>query len=137
MAEKENKSEFDIYGTSASGNFKVINSIGVPHPYCITSKHVCIASDNFNGILNENAIREAEEEGAICDTCRILVKTGKQDAILSFDEHKTALIIECKKDVKIDKEAQNECTKWLLKIKDLAEKNNIEGFAFVLKNDEK
>ena len=126
------ESEFKQYGESEFGNFKVINKIGVPHSYCLTPRHISVASDEFGGMLTESVIRSAEEEGAVCDICKNLVREGKQDNILSFDEHKQALVVECKKDVKTDKEAQKEINEWLLKNKNLALKNNIEGFAFVL-----
>jgi len=114
------------YGKSKDGNFEVVDTIGVPHPYCITPKHVAIASGKFFGILGGNAIREAEEEGAICDICKKLNRKNGSN-ILSYDEHKTALLVKCKKELKDNKEEINQ---YLLSIKEMTIKDNFEGFAF-------
>ena len=58
------------YGASESGHFYVRETIGVPHPYCITPKHVEVASDDHCGILNEAAIQDAEKNHkAKCGIC--------------------------------------------------------------------
>lgn len=106
---------------SEHGNFTVIDTIGVPHPYCITPRHVVYASDHHCGMLTADSIREAEENGAQCGICK-----GK----LLYDEHETALLVSCKKDIEADEEAKNELHKYLLKLKDQAEKDNYVGFAF-------
>jgi len=113
------------YNKSKEGNFEVIDTIGVPHPYCLTPKHVAVASDEFFGMLGEEAIRKAEEEGAICDICK---KINRKDGsnILSYDEHKTALLVNCKKEIKDNEELHQ----YLLSIKEMAIKDNFEGFAF-------
>lgn len=111
--------EINKFGMSKDKNFKVKNSIGVPHPYCITPRHL-----NYgNGILNKEAIKEAEENKVFCGTCK---------GDLSFEEHKQALIISCKLNVKKDKKAEKELNKYLNKIKDKAEKKGYVGFAFML-----
>lgn len=109
------------YGQSVYGNFKVIDTIGVPHPYMITPKHVEIAADHHGGILGEAAIMQAEHCGVRCGfNCQ-----------LSYKEHGIALLIECDKELK-DKEgkADPELHKYLLEIKDKATKNGYVGFAF-------
>src|SRR3990167_4628682 len=113
------------YGKSEEGNFEVIGTIGVPHPYCLTPKHVAIASDKFFGMLGKDAIKVAEEEGASCDICK---KSNRRNGseILSYDEHKTALLVNCKKEIKDNEEIHQ----YLLFIKDMAIKDNFEGFAF-------
>ena len=45
------------YGASEQGNFAVIDTIGVPHPYMIGPKHVAYASDFRGGILDALAGR--------------------------------------------------------------------------------
>ncbi len=114
------------YGKSKEGNFEVVDTIGVPHPYCITPKHVAVASDKFSGMLGDEAIRGAEEEGAICDICKKLNRKNGNN-ILSYDEHKTALLVNCKKELNDNKEEINQ---YLLSIKEMAIKDNFEGFAF-------
>jgi len=107
--------------------FKIIDTIGVPHPYCITPKHVAIASDEFMGMLGEPAIRRAEEKGIDCDICKkINRKTGQ--ACLPFEEHKQALLVE----VNDTRELKDipELKSYLLSIKDLCEKDGYVGFAF-------
>jgi len=110
------------YGKSSKQNFKVIDSIGVPHPYCITPKHL----KNAGMYLGKEEIIKAEKNGAVCGTCyEIKRKTGKP--ILSYDEHKHGLLIECKKEINFNKELHA----YLLKIKDNATKNGYIGFAFI------
>jgi hypothetical protein len=121
--DREAKDKFSSYPKTAF--YRVIDTIGVPHPYMITSAHVCIAADEYSGMLTADAIRGAEERGAKCDICRAEVKAGRQRDVLKYDEHGQALLIECKKD---DTEALK---KYLLLIKDQAEKDHYKGFCFL------
>jgi hypothetical protein len=109
--------EISGYGKSKKGNFTVVDTIPVPHPYCITPKHVAVASDKHCGILDENAIEDAEREGAKCGICK-----GE----LAFGEHKKALLVDCKEDIQKNKELHE----YLLKIKKKAEREGYVGFAF-------
>jgi hypothetical protein len=106
------------YPPSPSGNFEVIESIGVPHPYCITPKHVGVAADHHGGILGESAIEDAEKRGATCGICK-----GE----LSFKEHEQALLIDCKVD---PKSAEKEVQEWLKSLLPEVEKNGYAGFTF-------
>ncbi len=109
------------YGKSASGNFEVVDVIGVPHPYMITAKHVAHASDR-GGILNPDAVESAESHGARC---------GQRGCTLSYKEHEQALLVNCKIDIKgEDGKASPELHQYLLGIKDEATKNGYAGFAF-------
>jgi len=106
------------YPASPSGRFRVVDSIGVPHPYCITPKHVAVASDHHGGILNEAAISGAEQLGAKCGICK-----GK----LSYKKHEQALLVACYVEMK---EAEKELQAWLKSLLPEATKNNYAGFAF-------
>src|SRR5512146_2415582 len=66
-----------------------------PHPYCVTPKHVAVASDHHGGMLDKAAIEDAERRGAKCGTCRELFKRNRQGRVLRLDEHITekALVI--------------------------------------------
>ena len=125
------------YGISKNGNFSVIDTVGVPHPYCITSKHL----QTGRMYLGADAIREAEEKyKAVCDICRKRVKKGLQPKILTYDEHKQALLVECKKDIHDpeDKTKMNpELHEYLLGIKELAKQEKYEGFVFLDKRMDK
>ena len=104
--------------------FVVVDTIGVPHPYCITPRHVAHASDRFGGMLTKEAIRDAEKNaGASCDICR---KSG--NGILSIEEHGNALLIE----VDDSRELKEilELHPYLLSIKEQATKDGFAGFAF-------
>ena len=115
--------KFKKFGKSKKGNFEVVDSIGVPHPYCITPKHLEYADSM---ILDAESIKRAESKGAVCDICRKRhQKTGEK--ILSFDEHEQALVVDCHKDFK---ENQVELKKFLLSIKDRAVSDGYAGFAF-------
>ena len=105
------------YGESERGNFKVIDTIGVPHPYMITDKHVVHASDYYGGRLGERAIKSGEELGIIC---------GVPGCNLSWEEHKQALLVECKKDLDCQ-----ELRDYLKSIVDEVEENGYVGFTFL------
>lgn len=108
------------YGKSKDGNFVVIDTIGVPHTYCVTPKHL-----EYSSGMNID-IEGAEEKGAVCCICKKLVNAGKQDRILSYDEHKQVLLIDCMLDIKDNKELKE----YLLSIKIKCEKDKYAGFAF-------
>lgn len=105
-----------------SEHFEIIDTIGVPHPYCITPKHVVWASDHHCGRLGDEAIREAEERGG--------AKCGVRDCYLSYAEHEQALVVGCKAELKIDGEVNPELHQFLLDNKEEAERNHYAGFAF-------
>ena len=109
------------YPESEQGNFKIIDTIGVPHPYCITPKHL----EYSEGIYLD--IEGAERKGAVCDICRKAVKAGKQGSILTYAEHEQALLVECKIEIQ---PCPDELKNWLLSIKEEAEANKYAGFAF-------
>lgn len=102
--------------------FRITDTIGVPHPYCITPKHVTVASDYYGGILGTEAIKGAEARGAYCGTCR---------GSLTFEEHKQALLVEV--DDNRDLNDIPELRDYLLACKNLAVAGNYEGFAFIKK----
>lgn len=109
------------YGKSKKENFFVMDTIGVPHLYCIGPKHVGYASDNWAGMLGEGTIEEAEKEGIYCCTCK---------GDLKYKEHKIALLVKCLKsfDAKSDKK---ECEDYLKSITDMCEKDKYAGFSFL------
>lgn len=96
------------FGTSEGGNFAIVDTIAVPHPYCITPKHVAVAADQFSGMLTKAAIVAAEKQGAKCGICR-----GK----LAFDQHETALLVECKLPLTTQEGTGTELHKYLLECK--------------------
>ena len=106
---------------SRSEHFKITDTIGVPHPYCITPKHVAYASDHCSGILDEDAIRRAEKQGARCDICK-----GE----LSYDQHEHALVVECHADPDDHEQELREMLESNVKE---ATANGYAGFAFVKK----
>jgi len=110
------------YGKSEKGNFFIVDTIGVPHPYCIGARHVAEASDHHGGMLGTAAIEAAEKKGAKCCTCR-----GK----LSLSEHETAVLVSCKEELKNDGEINPELHAYLLQCKEMLEEDGYAGFAFV------
>jgi len=113
------------YGKSEKGNYQVIDTIGVPHPYCIGAKHVAIASDEFGGMLGEGAIERAEQKGVYCDICaKANRKFGKP--ILSYKEHKQALVVACYLDPQ--KGGYPELQTYLKSIVTMCEQDKYEGF---------
>lgn len=111
-----------IKGTYPSTeNFSIVDTIGVPHPYCITPRHIGEASDHFGGMLGTDAIKSAEKKGITC---------GVKGCMLPFDKHEQALLVSCKIDIN-KPENKQEITDYLLSIKEEAEKNGYVGFAFM------
>jgi hypothetical protein len=106
---------------SEHGNFYAVDTIGVPHPYCITAKHVEIAADHFSGILGEDTIQRAEKMGAKCGICK-----GK----LSWKEHEQAALIQCEQPLEQGDKINPELQAYLLALKPLAEEAGLAGFAF-------
>lgn len=103
-----------------------VDKVMVPHPYCITPKHLTGESM----YLNKETIRDAEKKyGAVCDICRHLVKQGKQNVILNFDEHQDSLtlFIEVPKG---DLDEVKGLKKYLLEIKPVLRDLGIDGVAF-------
>lgn len=118
---------YDQYGKSENNNFKIVDTIGVPHPYCISNKHLQYNDSMYLG--KEEIIKmETEHDQVRCDICL----KNDNDKILLFEEHKQALLVECKAEIKDNEELR----KYLLSIKDLTEKNGFVGFAFLDKREE-
>lgn len=120
------------YGTSKNGNFFIIDSLGVPHPYMITPKHL-----EFNGDSIYLDIERAEKNSqqahpnnilkqAVCDICKSLHFKNSSYKILSYDEHQRVLLVNCKMAIQDNEELKT----YLLKIKEKATKNKFIGFAF-------
>lgn len=110
--------------------FKLLGEkkIAVPHPYCITPKHL---EYNDSMYLGEVQIRATEEKGAKCDTCDRLVKRRKQDRILSYDEHKTnKVLVIGVPDNTVDLNKIDGLHDYLLSVKETAEEEGYDGFIF-------
>ena len=114
--------KLDYYKSTKSknGNFAIIDTIGVPHAYCITPRHVTYASDHNGGMLTKQSIIEAEEHGAKCGICK-----GK----LKYEQHEQALLVSCKRSWTEDL-FRNELQSYLLTLKEQVEQDGFAGFAF-------
>lgn len=108
---------------SEHGNFRVKDTIGVPHPYMIGAKHVGFAADHHGGMLGEAAIEAGERQGIVCEICK-----GK----LTYKQHETAILIECDFDVSAQPEHKPELHAYLLALKPMVEEAKYAGFAFML-----
>lgn len=104
-----------------------VKKIVIPHPYCITPKHL-LPDEMY---LTKETLKRAEEENnAVCDICRKEYKDGKRDKILSVDEHKeqNVLFLEVPKTENLnDVEGLNE---YLKEIKPILEELKIDGIGF-------
>ena len=106
-----------------SDHFVIADTIGVPHPYTITPRHVAYASDRCGGRLDEEAIKAAEDVGVRC---------GWRHCQLKFEEHEQAVIVNCYAPIqKEDGRATPELHQMMLANKDEVEKNGYVGFTFV------
>lgn len=104
--------------------FEVVDTIGVPHFYCITPKHL----EHSPGMYLD--IEEAEKHGAKCDICKKLVRKGKQDSILTYVEHETVLLIKIKSKAYPKVLEAPGLREFLLSIKEITEADKYAGFAF-------
>lgn len=112
-----------------SAHFRIVDTIGVPHPFCITARHVEIAADNFGGMLGEAAIEAAEKRGVRC---------GMRGCRLDYKQHEQALVVECRAPLKMpDGSVNPELHKFLLDNKAECEFNKYAGFAFIDKTEGK
>ena len=103
--------------------FYVKDIIGVPHPYCITDKHVVHASDNYSGRLGDDAIRSLEKK--LNKPC-----CGVKGCNLYYDEHEQALLVSVKSDKELN-DLKDELNEYLLSIKEMCESDGYIGFAFI------
>lgn len=118
MSDKTNKERVAEY--PFTDDFKIIDTIGVPHPYCIGSRHIGNASDNFNGMLGEAAIEDGERKGITCEI------KGCQ---LTYKEHETALLCEVNKEMELT--GNKPLEKYLKGIADKCEADGFVGFSFI------
>ena len=120
MKTKEKTSKEKIAEYPYSMHFKVIDTIGVPHTYCITPKHL----ETGHVYVDEWTIKEAELEcGAKC---------GVKGCDLSYEEHKTALLVLCFQDEDLPDDLYHEMLQaYLMEIKDKCEADGCVGFAFM------
>ena len=106
-----------VFGESGGGNYKVIDTIGVPHPFFIGPRHVAHASDHCCGRLGEETCRE--------------IPCAMKGCNLDYDQHETALLVWCNAPLSgEDGNATPELHAYLLASKDKAEAHNFAGFAF-------
>jgi len=116
--------KFDKY--PKTHQFEIIDVIPVTHLFCITAALVGYASDNFSGILSNNAV-EAYEKKMNKGVC------GVKNCNMLQSEHQVALLIE----VRDPRELNNipELQDYLLKCKPICEADGYAGFAFKLYED--
>lgn len=120
--------EMPAVPTGLSFSLDKIETVSMPHPYCITPRH--LTGDSM--ILDAAAIERAEKEnGAVCDICRENVKRGRQSSILTYAQHEQTLtlFIYVPKGT-TDLNAVKGLHKYLLSNKPAFEKLGIGGFAF-------
>ena len=106
--------------------FYIKDTIGVPHPFMIGSKHVVHAADHFSGMLSKFAIEDLE---------RIKDKPSCEHpgCNLRYDEHEQALLVAVKSDLPLDElgKAGGQLHNYLMSIKDRCEDDGFAGFAFI------
>lgn len=128
MTDKKTERKFlRLFGQSEQKNFKIIDTIGVPHPYCIAPVHLEYNDSMYLGSEQIIKMEKEHPKKVMCDIC----KHNKSDKILSYEEHKQALLVKCLKDFHKDKELNKELKDWLLSIKNKCEKKKYAGFAFL------
>ena len=103
-----------------------VKKVLVPHPYCITPRHLTGKSM----YLDQEAIRDAEKNnGAVCDICKKLVRIGRQTRVFSVDEHseEMTLFLEVPEG---DLNAILGLKEYLLQIKPILIELGVDGVAF-------
>jgi hypothetical protein len=105
-----------------------VKKVSFPHPYCITPQHVEVASDHHCGILNQDAIDDAERRGVRCGGGSPYELPCK----LSYREHRHDLTLFVRVAVRL-RSSLNEIPglrDYILSIKEKAESLGIQAFAF-------
>ena len=102
-----------------------VETLMLPHPYCITSKHLQFGDST---ILDGDAIERAEAKGAVCDICR----KQKKGPILTYREHEKNVTLFIRVPQNKDLNAVKGLHAYLLQIKEKATKLGVQGFAFPL-----
>lgn len=109
------------YPASTDGNFQILTKpIGIPHPYCITPRHIEVASSKFNGKLTEEAIQFAEKNSN--------AKCGVEGCTLSYDEHGQAAAVKC---LVHPEQAKEEIQAYLKEHAQSLESQGMEGIVLV------
>lgn len=104
--------------------FYVKDSIGVPHPFCITDKHLA----NTDGIyLDDDSIKRYEQkiQRASC---------GVKGCQLMYEEHGQALVIACKLEEEGFQDAEEDLREYLVSIQEMAKADGYVGFTFMLED---
>jgi len=119
------------FGESEQGNFYVEDTIGVPHPFCIGEKVMRAVE---SGLLSKENIMAAESERHR-GLCSARFESGGS-CQMKFEEHEQAILVGCKANIKgKDDMANPELHQWLLKNKELCEKEGFAGFSFLDKRE--
>lgn len=113
----------DISKYPKTNLFYVKDTIGIPHPFCITSALIVFTANNYSGMLGKAAI-EAFEKKKGKSVC------GVKGCNMLYHEHETGLLIAVKSNKEL-KEIEPELREYLLSIKDMTEEDNMAGFAFI------
>jgi hypothetical protein len=99
--------------------FEVVDTIGVPHTFCITHHHIVWASDRHCGSLSKEAIDSYERSIGGRPSC------GMKGCNLLIHEHEQALLVRCKT-------KDNELTNAYLKsIVEMCEADGYAGFTLL------
>ena len=106
-------------------NLVEVKTVRLPHPYCITQRHIAFAAKHFGGGLSKDAIRAAEKSGACCDICR---HSGQ--GILTVDQHESLLSLIIKVPQNKDLNAVDGLHTYLYGNKETFVNMGIAGFAF-------
>jgi hypothetical protein len=99
-----------------------IRGVSMPHPYCITPKHVAWASDHWSGMLSEAAIQDSESKGK--------ARCGMRGCNLGYEEHRVQKTLFIEVPQNRDLNAVPGLHAYLLSIKSTAMQEGVDGFAF-------
>jgi len=119
MEESEESEEIMELNYPKTELFEVIDTIGVPHPYCIGSAHLKYNDSMYLGKEQIEKMETDHPNKVRCDICK-----GK----LSFAEHETALLVEVNTSEDLNK--VKGLKEYLLSIKEQCETDGYVGFAF-------
>jgi len=126
MNEKEQAAFDALPRPPAGSSFSLVKveTVCLPHPYMIGSRHVGHAADHFGGRLGKEAIADAERKGIYCEW------RGCQ---LSYDKHESQMTAFIEVGQNRDLNAVPGLHAYLLSIKEQATQLGIDGFAFPLR----
>ena len=112
MSTQSVENKYLEFGKSEHGNFFIEDTIGVPHAYCIDSVHLKYNDSMYLDKEEKIKMEKDYPDKVMCDICKTENRKQMGKTILSYEEHETALLVSCLKNIH-SKDGEKELHKYL------------------------